>query len=128
MKGQPLLQAVGLARSAYLTISKNAPTLKAAAENVTPSSAMWITKARDLVMDNMENLLQLWIEDQTPCQVPLSTNIISAKALSLSGTMRKDLGIERIAGTAENFKASAQRYDCFKSCGNLHWSETCDAH
>ncbi|KFD65390.1 hypothetical protein M514_22430 [Trichuris suis] len=65
----------------------------------------------------MENVLLVWIEDQTRDNVPLSQSIIQSKALHLFNSMKVKRGDE---GAEERFEASRCWFMRFKERSHLH--------
>jgi hypothetical protein len=84
-------------------------------KNVTPVHTKVIRKWDSLIAD-MEELLNVWIQDQISHNIPLCTGIIQAKALSRFYTMKAERGE---TSAEETFEASKGWFNRFKTRSNL---------
>ncbi|XP_051868769.1 tigger transposable element-derived protein 1-like [Pristis pectinata] len=118
-----IAKTLGLATSTVATIRDNRDKIQASAQIATPLSARTLYFHRSEVMLNMERLLSLWIKDQTQDNVPLSTNVIQAKAKSLYDELLKEEGS---AAQGKPFLASKGWFDRFRKRFNLHKVQSTD--
>ncbi|XP_061435172.1 tigger transposable element-derived protein 1-like [Lethenteron reissneri] len=87
------------------TIVKNADEIESKAKHVLKHSEVKITRQRSVVMEQMEQLLALWIEDLHSKNAPISLALVQEKALSLYEDLKRELG-EAEAAKEKPFKAA----------------------
>lgn len=73
-------------------------------------------RSRSLVMENMEQLLSVWIEDQNQQNVLISVVLIQEKARSLSQDLKREQGE---GAKSETFGASGRWFGHFTARHNL---------
>ena len=112
----------GLAPSTVSTIFKAADSIKKAGETVSSLQVKRTTRTRDPALDKMETLLEMWISDQVRRRMPVSTSLITAKALSLWEDIQSKLTEEEKAKTP--FGASKGWFDRFRKRAGLHNIQT----
>lgn len=83
---------LGMSHSTITTIIKNKVKILQAVKGSTPLKTTRLTKIREGPLNDMEQLLVTWIEDQIQKQKPLTTLIISEKARSLFAMLKKNAG------------------------------------
>lgn len=103
-----------LAESTVRTIVKNKEKYKKCSETVNPTIASRVSRTRSYLTTQMETLLSNWIEDANQRSIPISSQIIMKKALSLWNDLKLKHGGE------ETFKASKGWFDRFRKRTNLH--------
>ena len=103
-----------LPESTVRSIVKQTDKIKKTSESVTPITATKTSRTRCFLMTEMENLLSNWIEDLNQNHMPVSTQIIMNKSLSLFDHLKSQHGGEEV------FKASKGWFDRFKKRSNLH--------
>ncbi|XP_042296424.1 tigger transposable element-derived protein 1-like [Sceloporus undulatus] len=103
-------------RSTVSTIVKNKAKVLSEIRNATPMHAKVIRKQGSLIAE-MEKVLRVWIQEQAGRNVPLSTRLIQAKALSLFHKMKAEKG--EIAAAEKSFQASKGWFNRFKARSNL---------
>lgn len=83
-------RALELSASTVGTILKNAPRFKEVGESVTPTTATKSSRCRESAMENMERLLNTWIEDCNQRNMPLSFKVMEGKgSITVEGFARK---------------------------------------
>ena len=113
-----IARALGLKPTTVRAIRGNAEKIKLCAQRVTPLAATKLTLNRRGIMENIERLLNIWMEGQhhqrdSPCLL-LS---IQAKAISLFENLKQQDGD---GAEIETFVASRGWFECFKKHSNLH--------
>lgn len=93
--------ALGLAPTTVRTIRGNAEKIKKSIQNVTSVNATKISRSRSDTMEQMEQLLAVWIENQVQKHMPLSLGVIQAKAKKLFEELKQN-----VDGNEETFTAS----------------------
>ncbi|KAK3870199.1 hypothetical protein Pcinc_024544 [Petrolisthes cinctipes] len=78
-----ITRSLGLPQSSVSTVLKNTINIKKSGETCTTLMAKTMTHHRKPIMDEMGKLLKLLIDDHIRSRMPVSTSIISAKALSI---------------------------------------------
>ncbi|KAK4319792.1 hypothetical protein Pmani_009310 [Petrolisthes manimaculis] len=78
-----IARALRLAQSTVSTVIKNWANIKMAGETSTTLMAKKVTRQRELIYEEMERLLKLWIDNLTQNNMPLSTTLVTVKALSI---------------------------------------------
>ncbi|KAK4312082.1 hypothetical protein Pmani_016438 [Petrolisthes manimaculis] len=84
-----IARALRLTRSTVSTVIKNSANIKMAGETSTTLMAKKVTWQREPIYEEMERLLKLWIDDLTQNNMPLSTTLITVKALSIWEDLKK---------------------------------------
>ncbi|KAK4307354.1 hypothetical protein Pmani_020873 [Petrolisthes manimaculis] len=84
-----IARALRLAQSIVSTVIKNLANIKMAGETSTTLMAKKVTRQREPIYEEMERLLKLWIEDLTQNNMPLSTTLVTVKALSIWEDLKK---------------------------------------
>ena len=101
-----------LSRSTVRGIISNKNTLKDHGRSISTNAAKCSNRARDILVETTESLLEIWIKDQRDKRAPLTGKIIQNKALSLHEAVKKD---KNLVGT---FNASNGWFENFKKrCG-----------
>ncbi|XP_029781484.1 CENPB DNA-binding domain-containing protein 1 [Suricata suricatta] len=106
-----IAKALGLAVSTVATIRDNKEKIKAKSQIATPLRASRLTRHRSAVMETMEQLLRVWLEDQSQRNVPLSVTAIQEKAKSLFDDLQRERGE---SSQTEKFSASKGWFVRFK--------------
>ncbi|KAK4327249.1 hypothetical protein Pmani_002268 [Petrolisthes manimaculis] len=113
-----IARALRLAQSTVSTVIKNWANIKMAGETSTTLMAKKVTRQREPIYEEMERLLKLWIEDLTQNNMPLSTTLVTVKALSIwEDLKKKDYQVKE--GTT--FSASKGWFERFKNRASLHF-------
>lgn len=97
--------------STMATIHENKDKIPASLQVTT----RWV-RSRSLVMENMEQLLSVWIEDQNQQNVLISVVLTQEKARSLSQDLKREQGE---GAESETFGASRRRFSHFTARRNL---------
>ncbi|MPC49124.1 CENPB DNA-binding domain-containing protein 1 [Portunus trituberculatus] len=121
-KTNSIVRYHGLTPATVSTILKSTDSIKKAGDTVSSLQAKRITQTRDSAMDKMESLLEMWINDQVHCCMPVSTVLIIAKAHSLWEDVQAQLPEEEKAKTP--FGASKGWFDHFRKRVGLHNIQT----
>lgn len=79
-------------------------------------SCVHTTRNQNVIMIELERLLTIWIADCNQKRIPLSTDLIKEKALSLFSILKK----EKFKNETKEFHASAGWFEKFKKRTNLH--------
>lgn len=112
-----IARAMGLAQFTVSTVIKNSANLKIARESSITLMAERVTRQREPIYEEMERLLKLWIDDLTRRRMPVSTTLVTTKALSIWEVL-KEKGYEVKEGTT--FSASKGWFERFKNRASLH--------
>ncbi|XP_072121835.1 tigger transposable element-derived protein 1-like isoform X1 [Mobula birostris] len=112
-----IAKTLGLATSEVATIRDSRDEIKTSVQIAAPLNAQTLYFHHSKVILNMERLLSMWIKDQTQDNVPLSTNVIQAKAKSLYDELLKEEGS---GAQGKPFLASKGWFDMFQKRFNLH--------
>ncbi len=107
---------LGLARQTVSTVFMSKEKILNEVKSATPMNTTVIRK-RDNIIAEMENILVLWIEEQTSHNVPLSQSLIQSKALTLFNSIKATKGDE---AKEEKFEASRGWFMRFKERSQLH--------
>lgn len=111
-----IARALGLSQSTVSTVLQKKVQVKQQANQVTNLHKHTTTRNREPIMEKLERLLRLWIEDHTHRRMPLSTQLVTTKALSLWEDLKPEFNI----GETVSFKASKGWFERFKHRGSLH--------
>lgn len=115
-KNVEICRTLGLSKSTIATIKENRVNIESSLQKVTPLSAKNISKARNSVVEDLERLLNVWIDHQTQRNIPISTNIIQEKARSLHANLLS----KGTYGACGIFTASKGWFERFKKRYSLH--------
>ena len=74
----------------------------------------WVIRKLNRLIIDMVKVLEVWIEDQTSHNIPLSQNLIQTKFLILSNSAKAEKDVE---ATKENFEVNRV---WFKERSHLH--------
>ncbi|XP_063847492.1 tigger transposable element-derived protein 1-like [Scylla paramamosain] len=108
-------RSMGLAHSTIHFMVKNAQNIKAAAQDTLPANTkVTAGDSEDVVMENMERLLKIWVDEQLSQLDMVSDDAIRKKALSLWRFVRQSVGPEETKGVVDNFTASYAWLQQFK--------------
>ena len=115
-------RATGLAHSTIHFMVKKAREIKAAAQDSLPPDAadseVRGRDSEDIVMENMERLLKIWVDEQVCQKDMVSDDAIRKKAMSLWMFVRQSVAPEETEGAVDNFTASDGWLQQFKECFN----------
>lgn len=103
-------------RSTICSILKNKDKIKEYVKKIGNISSKIVSKRHGIVMDEMEKSLCYWISNQNQENIPLSTSMIQAKALSL----HKDWKARLNEDSNTVFHASNGWFSNFKTRYSLH--------
>ncbi|XP_019378456.1 PREDICTED: CENPB DNA-binding domain-containing protein 1-like [Gavialis gangeticus] len=106
--------ATGFSESTLHTIRDNEEKIKESCKSATRLSTACVSLTRSAIMEKMERMLTMWIEHQKQEHMPLSTQVIQAKALSIYEVLKCD------DPEAKPFSASAGWFDRFKARHGFH--------
>ncbi|MPC59509.1 tigger transposable element-derived protein 1-like [Portunus trituberculatus] len=110
-------RAMGLAHSTIHFMVKNSKSIKAAAKDsllLDTNTKVSGRNSEDVVMENMERLLKIWVNEQL-CQLDsVSDDTIRKKAVCLWRFVRQSVGSEEAKGVVDNFTASNAWLQQFK--------------
>lgn len=98
--------------STIRNIKKTAATIRSSAARGSSTSNKVSARVRDEAIEKMEKGLSIWIEDQTQRKVPLSLQLIQAKALKLFESFK--------TADSPSFTASRGWFAKFKKRQSLH--------
>lgn len=111
-----IARSFSLSASTISTVIKNSAKIKEASERTSSLQAKRHCKSREPIMERMENLLRMWIDEETRKHMPLSTALITAKALSIFEDLKVEMGV----GDDVKFLGSKGWFEKFKNRGGLH--------
>ena len=108
--------ALSLQSTTVRPIHGNAEKIILCAQSITPLAITKLTRNRSGTMENMERLLNIWMDDQRQHDSPCSLLSIQVNALHLFEHLQQDGdGLE-----IETFVASRRWFERFKKHSNLH--------
>uniref|UniRef100_UPI00358EA44C tigger transposable element-derived protein 1-like n=1 Tax=Myxine glutinosa TaxID=7769 RepID=UPI00358EA44C len=112
--------SLNLAASTIRTIMKNADKIKASAPTTSKLPSTKVTRSRSHLLEKMENRLNIWVDDRTQRNMPMSQLIIMEKARHIFNHIQ-----EEKEDTSVTFTAIRGWFDRLKQRSNLHSIHIC---
>lgn len=110
--------ALGLPKSTVQTIRDNKKKIESYSQSIKTSYCSKRTRERSSIMEQMERLLDLWMENNHQRNVPMSQIIIQQKAKSIFESLMRENPDESSQNLT--FVASKGWFEKFKKRHNLH--------
>jgi hypothetical protein len=109
-------RALGLNESTVRLILSKSNKYKQQGNVASTSFSIWCTRNRSSILVEMDNLLIIWLEDCNQKLIPIGTNNIMVKALSLFSSLKEN----KFKGDTAIFCASRGWFEKFKARTGMH--------
>jgi hypothetical protein len=109
-------RALGLSESTVRLILSKSNEYKEQGKAASSSFSIWCTRNRSSILVEMEILLITWLEDCSQKRIPIGTNNITVKALSLFSSLKEN----KFKGDTTIFSASRGWFEKFKARTGMH--------
>lgn len=109
-----------LGESTVRAIKKNEDAIRKSVVNGTKLNAKLTRYSRDVLLEQMERALTIWIEDLSQRKIPLSGDLIQRKALQCYAQMKESTPSTSISQTNRGFSASKGWLTGFLKRNALH--------
>lgn len=113
-----ICKAMGLAKSTIQTIRDKKEDIKAYLKSATHLNVSRLTRQRNWIMEKMEELLNIWIENNKTQNIPMSQMDIQEKALSIFENLKNGSTDESTEDVT--FQASRGWFEKFKKRFNFN--------
>lgn len=110
-------KALGFRISTVATICDNKEKIRASSQAATPQAATRLACSCSPVMENMEQMLSMWINDEKQHNVPINVILTQKTARSLFEDLRQEQGV---GAHSETFGMSRRWFARSEACQSLH--------